>query len=61
MKLEGAVDPHAKDAALSEAPVAYAGKAGLHGTARSAALGGVVVPIIDLAVATGTVLRRWRG
>lgn len=50
--------PRVKDASLSEAPVAYAGKASLHGKAQSAALGGLVGPIIDLAMVTGTVLRR---
>lgn len=61
LRQEGAVDPRAVDAALSEALVAYAGKAGLHSETRSAALDGVTVPIIDLVVAAGAVLRRRRG
>ena len=61
LRQEGAVDPRAVDAALSEALVAYAGRAGLHAETRSASLDGVSVSVIDLVVAAGAVLRRRRG
>ncbi|CAO4139018.1 hypothetical protein [Methylorubrum aminovorans] len=57
----GELDPRLVDAALSEALVAYAARAGLHGTTvRLETLDGVVVRVSDLVVQAGVILRRRR-
>ena len=58
----GEIEPRFVDAAITEALVAYAGRAGLHGDkVKRGELDGTVLRVSDLVVQAGVILRRRRG